>query len=106
MIIESPMSNPVPKEISQTEDEVTIIWNDGHISKYLNCYLRQKCPCALCTEDQNRKSKKVSPTLSIMKIDQIGRYAFKFQFSDLHQIGIYTFPYLRSLCMCGECESL
>lgn len=104
MLINLPMPNATPKEVSKDQYSFTINWSDGHTSIYPYRYLRTKCPCALCTEDPKRKAKASNAPIMVMKVDQVGRYAFRFQFSDLHQIGIFTFTYLRSLCPCDECE--
>jgi DUF971 family protein len=34
----------------------------------------------------------------------IGRYGMKIVWSDKHDLGIYTYDYLRELCECYECS--
>jgi len=37
------------------------------------------------------------------EIQPVGRYGFKIIWSDGHDLGIYSFQYLRVLCECEEC---
>ena len=37
------------------------------------------------------------------EIESVGRYGLKIIWSDEHDLGIYTFEYLRRLCECDEC---
>lgn len=39
------------------------------------------------------------------KVTQVGRYAVRFQWSDGHESGIYSWNYLRRVCQCAECEA-
>src|ERR1700687_39491 len=34
---------------------VDITWSDGHASHYDFAYLREKCPCALCNDERQKK---------------------------------------------------
>jgi DUF971 family protein len=35
---------------------VDINWGDGHASHYEFAYLREKCPCATCNEEREKKA--------------------------------------------------
>ncbi len=37
---------------------VEIDWKDGHRSTYTFTYLRDACPCALCTEERDKEKRK------------------------------------------------
>ena len=37
------------------------------------------------------------------RAELVGRYALQIYWSDGHSSGIYSFPYLRSLCPCPAC---
>ena len=39
------------------------------------------------------------------RAELVGRYALQIYWSDGHSTGIYSFPYLRSLCPCPECTA-
>ena len=115
------MSTPVPEplhpvEVIQAETELRISWNDGHRSAYSLSDLRQACPCALCRKVGRDQAAKGGPEVSLkvfpaagpatlVKVEQVGRYALKFHWSDGHQAGIYRYEYLRGLCPCGACAS-
>ena len=111
-----------PKEISEFSDTaLLIIWDDGHESIYLYEDLRQSCPCAQCNDirqsiESGRKGKtpfkrSIPLGTSIQnllikpdKIDPVGLYALRFKWNDGHETGIYSFDFLRKLCMCEKCR--
>ncbi len=39
----------------------------------------------------------ISPDISVTKAEPVGRYAVRIVFSDGHDSGLYTWPYLREL---------
>ena len=43
--------------------------------------------------------------IKLENIRQVGRYAICPIWCDGHSTGIYTYPYLRSLCQCPECAA-
>jgi DUF971 family protein len=86
-------------------ESVEIVWNDGHHSLYSNRYLRDHCPCALCSERPVRSPLVVgSHDLYPVQIGVVGRYAISIQWSDLHNTGIYSYGTLRQLCPCEQCQ--
>jgi len=95
---------------------VTIVWRDGHASRYNIAALRKACPCATCTDAHGTGSAPTAivdsplpmfkPTGATLEaVEPVGRYALNFIFSDGHKTGIYTWEYLRSLCPCAECAA-
>jgi DUF971 family protein len=90
-----------------------IAWSDGHTSRYSFPYLRDKCPCAVCNDEREKKEQEKStglPALPMFKervkahgAKPVGSYAIQIDFSDNHATGIYSFDYLRSICPCEEC---
>lgn len=85
-----------PKEIWQRDDKtLSILWTDNLEQEFDVIKLRQQCPCATCQE--TKKTESSHDTIQPKKIDSVGSYALKIEFSDGHKTGIYTFNYLRSL---------
>lgn len=90
---------------------VDIEWADGHRSHYEFGYLRDRCPCAVCNEERGRTPAQAQAgPLPLYKArvtargaSPVGHYAVQFDFSDGHTTGIYSFPYLREICPCGQC---
>ena len=100
---------------------VDIEWGDGHASHYDFVYLRDKCPCATCNEEREKKASApvsgpagalpgLGPALPMFKpratarqAKAVGQYAIQIDFSDGHSTGIYSFEYLRSVCPCEAC---
>ncbi len=101
-----------PKEIKKNANYIQILWSDDHKSIYEINYLRRKCPCVVCLESNKRTpdggvelpSFNAKP-VEILKSELVGRYAIKFNFSDKHDTGIYSFDHLRKICACPECKS-
>lgn len=108
---------PTPRKIKLEGENksVGVEWSDGHRSLYPYAYLREKCPCATCTDAHGTgapRTNKVADTspfpmfqkaLKPEKAELVGRYALSITWSDGHASGIYSFDYLRGLCPCGQC---
>jgi len=39
-----------------------------------------------------------------LSAEQVGKYAIRFAWNDNHDLGIYSWAYLREICPCGECR--
>jgi DUF971 family protein len=96
-----------------------IEWTDGHQSHYSFPFLRDACPCAMCNEEREKSGRRVgdsaaapnSELLPIFKAtvkptsaEGVGKYAIKFHWSDGHDLGIYSWTFLRGVCPCAECK--
>ena len=123
--MQSPLQAPTaatdPKSVKvnlTTGAGVDIEWNDGHVSHYAFVYLRDACPCALCNEERDKSGRqpgeppKPAPgALPMFKekakplsAEGIGKYAIKFKWNDGHDLGIYSWHFLREVCPCGKCN--
>jgi DUF971 family protein len=99
-------------------DGVDIEWKDGHRSHYSFVFLRDACPCALCDEEREKTGRepgqppKTKPgELPMFKekakpisAEGVGKYAIKFHWNDGHELGIYSWQFLRDVCPCEECK--
>ncbi len=99
---------------------VEIEWKDGHRSIYTFAYLREACPCALCDDERTKGGRKVGepvklapgalpifkPTVKALGAEAVGKYALRFVWSDKHDLGIYSWFFLREYCPCAECSAL
>jgi DUF971 family protein len=97
---------------------VRIDWSDGHRSEYSLAYLRDQCPCATCTGAHGTDPQKSSysapaaapfpmfkPALKMLAVEPVGAYAFRIDWSDGHNAGIYSYDRLREICPCPECQA-
>jgi DUF971 family protein len=94
-----------------------IEWKDGHRSVYTFPFLRDACPCALCEDERSKSGRKrgeaakpapgalpmFKPAVKAMSAEAVGKYALKFSFNDKHDLGIFSWFYLREVCPCAEC---
>lgn len=100
----------IPDEVTPTEDgrRLRIRWPDGHTSEYEPRYLRLSCRCAGCVDEMSGrpilKREQVPQDVHPLAIHYVGRYALRFDWSDLHRTGIYSFELLRRICPCSECQ--
>lgn len=95
---------------------ISIDWKDAHHSTYELTYLRDHCPCAVCTgahgtEPRPKSTDKkanpfqmYTPKLKMDSAEAVGNYAIRIQWSDGHGSGIYSFEHLRKVCPCPECK--
>lgn len=92
-------------EVDLKGREVRITWADDYRSVYGLNYLRQICPCAVCNAQRRNQD-----PLRVLKPDQIvitaelraerpvemvGNYALQFFWADGHNVGLYSFEFLR-----------
>lgn len=108
-------SEPEHIAISKSKG-IKIDWKDQHRSEYTLAYLRDECPCATCTGAHGTEPQKSNyskpgelfpmfkPTLKMLKVEPVGNYAIRIEWSDGHSTGIYSFDHLRKICPCAECR--
>ena len=99
---------------------VDIEWTDGHHSHYTFPFLRDACPCALCNEEREKSDRKpgeppkakpgelpmFKPAAKPLSAEGVGKYAIKFNWNDNHDLGIYSWKFLREWCPCEECNKV
>ena len=96
---------------------VAIDWKDGHYSAWNFAWLRHACPCATCNEERLRvgrepgipKPRPGGPLVLYeapprpLEATPVGKYALRFKWNDGHESGIYSWDYLRRMCLCDRC---
>ena len=120
--LQSPTSSTDPKSVKVNLTSgagVDIDWNDGHTSHYTFVYLRNACPCAMCEDERGKTGRKpgdpasaapgalliFKPTAKPVSAEGVGRYAIKFVWNDDHDLGIYSWKFLREVCPCEQCKA-
>jgi DUF971 family protein len=97
-----------------------IEWKDGHKSVYTFKFLRDACPCALCEDERGKAGRKpgeaeklapgalpmFKPATKALAAEPVGKYALKFSWNDNHDLGLYSWMYLREVCPCAECAAV
>ena len=80
---------------------LSILWEDAHRDDFDVRDLRLACHCALCVEEMSGRKlldpKTIRSDVSPRQIVSIGNYAIRFDWSDGHNSGIYSFNDLRAL---------
>ncbi len=93
----------VPKNAELNDDQTVlkIAWNDGHVGLHRLDVLRSLCPCAVCTGHHPSESLNLKPEqftdIRLLDIELVGRYAYRFIWSDNHSTGFYEYRKLREL---------
>jgi len=122
MVDPTPRLATDPKSVSvhlTTGTGMDIEWKDGHRSFYTFKYLRDACPCALCEDERGKSGRKpgepeklapgalpmFKPAAKPLAAEAVGKYAIKFSWNDNHDLGIYSWPFLREVCPCTECAA-
>jgi DUF971 family protein len=124
--MQSPLQAPTaatdPKSVKvnlTTGTGMDIEWRDGHVSHYSFVFLRDACPCAMCAEEREKSGRQpgdpakltpgalpiFKPTAKPVSAEGIGKYAIRFKWNDDHDLGIYSWKYLREFCPCTECRN-
>ena len=89
-------------------------WSDDHEGRISLRSLRDSCPCAGCKGETvllrsyvpPEADKAVPGRYELKDASTVGNYALKLVWGDGHEMGIYTWEHIRSLCECDICLSL
>ncbi len=95
---------PPPKDIQAIGKEIAVLWQDGREDYFSMEKLRAHSPSAENTGEMDILGRlhggdgpKEFPGVEVTGWQQVGSYAFRFNFSDGHNTGLYSFQYLRDL---------
>ena len=93
-----------PKSFELIGSQLAIIWENSYESFYSSEYLRAHSPSAenvgekdIFGNQYGGQQQKNFPGVTIRNWHFIGNYAVKFEFSDGHNTGIYSWHYLKSI---------
>jgi DUF971 family protein len=93
-----------PLNIQSIGDEIAIAWSDGGESYVRHGLLRRASPSAETQGEHDvfgnkygGAAKAEDAAVRVLGWERVGNYAIRFDFSDGHRTGLYTFDYLRKL---------
>jgi DUF971 family protein len=93
-----------PTNIQLIGQEVAIAWDDGTESYFNAEKLRAASPSAANVGERDilgvrhgGDGPKSFPGVQVLGWERVGNYALRFDFSDGHRTGLYSFEYLRQL---------
>ena len=93
-----------PVNIQLIGQEIAIVWDDGAESYFTFEKLRAASPSAANLGETDIMGNKYGgdgpkkfPGVEVTGWAQIGNYAIRFDFSDGHRTGLYSYDYLRKL---------
>jgi DUF971 family protein len=93
-----------PRNIQLIGEEVAIAWSDGAESFLRQDLLRRASPSAETQGERDVFGNQYGGAsaagysgVRVLGWEQVGNYAIRFDFSDGHRTGLYTFDYLRKL---------
>ncbi len=108
---------PTAITLDRKRGVLIIRWDEGHTSEYPLSLLREACPCVECRggHENMGQTPEVDDLLNIplapmksyeiARLVPVGNYAIQPEWTDGHHTGLYTWPYLRSLCPCEACRA-
>jgi DUF971 family protein len=93
-----------PVNIQLIGEEVAVVWEDGIESYFGFERLRAASPSAetqgerdIMGNQYGGDGPKKFPGVAVLGWEQVGNYALRFDFSDGHRTGLYSYDYLRKL---------
>lgn len=93
-----------PANIQLIGQEIAIAWSDGTESYYPAARLRAASPSAETQGERDILGQRHGGHpprdfngVTVTGWEQVGNYALRFEFSDGHRTGLYSFDYLRQL---------
>jgi len=114
-----PSADPKSVKVQLKEGTgVEIEWKDSHLSHYSFPFLRDACPCALCDEERSKSGLEpgqaavpkpgelpmYQTAVKALSAKPVGKYAIQFHWNDGHELGIYSWQWLREICPCEQCR--
>src|SRR2546423_273193 len=94
----------VPTNIQLIGEEVAVAWSDGAETYHSFAKLRAASPSAETQGERDILGQKYGghgprnfDDVQVVGWEQVGNYALRFDFSDGHRTGLYTYDYLRQL---------
>jgi DUF971 family protein len=60
---------------------------------------------ALSAKRSVAKTNVFKPAAKPLSAEGVGKYAIKFNWNDGHELGIYSWAFLREVCPCAECNA-
>ena len=93
-----------PVNIQLIGQEVAVVWSDGAESYFNPEHLRAASPSAETQGERDVLGNQYGgggsrrfPGVRVLGWEQVGNYALRFEFSDGHRTGLYSYDYLRTL---------
>ena len=97
-----------PLNIQLVGHEVAIAWDDGAETYFTFEKLRAASPSASNIGERDVLGNhyggggpRTFPGVQVLGWERVGNYALRFDFSDGHRTGLYSFDYLRTLADTG-----
>ena len=90
---------PVEIKLDRAERRLEVAFDDGNRFVYPAEYLRVESPSAEVQGHGVGQKEIIAGRrhVGILAIEQVGNYAIRISFDDLHDTGIYSWPYLHRL---------
>lgn len=93
-----------PRNVQRIGDEIALSWSDGTESYITFATLRANSPSAEVRGEQDifghqygGEVPRSHVGVAVLGWEQVGNYALRFEFSDGHRTGLYTYDLLRRL---------
>jgi DUF971 family protein len=93
-----------PTHVQVIGNEVAVAWSDGTETYFPAEFLRAASPSAenlgerdIFGQQYGGDGPKKFPGVEVTAWEPVGNYALRFEFSDGHRTGLYSFPYLKKL---------
>ena len=91
----------IRKIFQKDQYRFTIEWTDGKIIDYRLSDLQRQCPCAKCRDEKTGRylvdPAVIDENVEAVKIESVGRYGLRIDFTSGCSRGIYSFLFLRRL---------
>ena len=100
---------PTGITLDKTVRQLVITWTDEATCRYPLDNLREACPCVECRGGHQNMGRATDPDNILVltpkrsyvmeSVELVGNYALQPFWDDGHHTGIYTWEYLRRLCV-------
>ena len=106
------MNPPAPTDVQIVGSEIAIAWSDGTETYFKGEFLRAASPSADNLGERDifgwqygGDGPRRFPGVQAVGWERVGNYALRFDFSDGHRTGLYSYDYLRKLAAAQDRQS-
>jgi ATP-binding protein involved in chromosome partitioning len=99
--VTDPATTPEALDLKDSTRRLVVTWGDGKKTDLPYREVRLACRCAACIDERTGRPildpKTVPEDVGVSDVEEVGHYGVRFDWTDGHGSGIYTWERLRSL---------
>lgn len=96
-----PATTPSQLDLKDSQRRLVVTWGDGKTTALPYRSVRLACACAACVDEMTGRPildpRSVPEDVGVRNAEEVGHYGVRFEWTDGHSTGIYTWERLRRM---------